>query len=85
MNIVVQIEQSASSSQSKHEGESSYGLCDRLSRTRDNNQRQLIVDRAFGIGPSTVGEAIAVIGESSTSRLPDLWSRATSQTFSVYA
>jgi hypothetical protein len=30
----------ASSSQSKHEGESSVGLCDRLSRTGDNRQRQ---------------------------------------------
>src|SRR5277367_4190303 len=49
MNIVVQIEHSASSSQSKHEGESSFGLCDRLSRTRDNSQRQLPTDHDYAV------------------------------------
>jgi hypothetical protein len=47
MNIVVQIEHSASSSQSKHEGESSFDLCDRLSRTCDNSQRQLPTDQDY--------------------------------------
>jgi hypothetical protein len=47
MKNVVQIEHSASSSQSKHEGESSFGLCDRLSRTRDNSQRQLPTDQDY--------------------------------------
>jgi hypothetical protein len=49
MNIVVHIEHSASSSQSKHEGESSFGLCDRLSRTRDNSQRQLPTDQDYAV------------------------------------
>src|ERR1700679_536461 len=49
MKIVVQIEHSASSSQSKHEGESSFGLCDRLSRTRDNSQRQLPTDQDYAV------------------------------------
>jgi len=45
VNIVVQIEHRASSRRGKHEGESSFGLCDRLSRTRDNSQRQLPTDQ----------------------------------------
>src|SRR6202789_4285898 len=49
MKIVVQIEHSASSSQSKHEGESSFGLCDRLSRTRDTSQRQLPTDQDYAV------------------------------------
>src|SRR5277367_4050965 len=49
MKLVVQIEHSASSSQSKHEGESSFGLCDRLSRTRDNSQRQLPTDHDYAV------------------------------------
>jgi hypothetical protein len=49
MKIVVQIEHSASSSRSKHEGESSFALCDRLSRTRDNSQRQLPTDQDYAV------------------------------------
>src|SRR5271169_925829 len=49
MKTVVQIEHSASSSRSKHEGESSFGLCDRLSRTRDNSQRQLPTDQDYAV------------------------------------
>ena len=49
MKNVVQIEHSASSSRSKHEGESSFGLCDRLSRTRDNSQRQLPTDHDYAV------------------------------------
>jgi hypothetical protein len=49
MKIVVQIEHSASSSRSKREGESSFGLCDRLSRTRDNSQRQLPTDQEYAV------------------------------------
>ena len=45
MKVVIQIEHRASSSRGKHEGESSIGLCDRLSRTRDNSQRQLPTDQ----------------------------------------
>src|ERR1035438_7912530 len=45
----LQIEHRASSSRSKHEGESSYGLCDRLSRTRDNSQRQLPTDQDYAV------------------------------------
>jgi hypothetical protein len=44
MNIVANFEYRASSSRGKHEGESSFALCDRLSRTRDNSQRQLPTD-----------------------------------------
>src|ERR1700721_979468 len=44
MNIVANFEHRASSSRGKHEGESSFALCDRLSRTRDNSQRQLPTD-----------------------------------------
>src|ERR1017187_6204374 len=49
MKNAVQIEHRASSSQSKHEGESSFGLCDRLSRTRDNSQRQLPTDQDYAV------------------------------------
>ena len=49
MTIVVQIEHRASSSRSEHEGESSFGLCDRLSRTRDNSQRQLPTDQDYAV------------------------------------
>src|SRR5271165_5301868 len=49
MKNVVQIEHSASSSRSKHEGESSFGLCDRLCRTRDNSQRQLPTDQDYAV------------------------------------
>jgi hypothetical protein len=49
MKNVVQIEHSASSSRSKHEEESSFALCDRLSRTRDNSQRQLPTDQDYAV------------------------------------
>src|ERR1700691_6550410 len=49
MNIVIQIEHRASSSRGKHEGESSFGLCDRLSRTRDIRQRQLPTDQDYAV------------------------------------
>src|SRR5260370_12634680 len=49
MNSAAQLEQRASSSRSKHEGESSYALCDRLSRTRDNSQRQLPTDQDYAV------------------------------------
>ena len=49
MNIVAQLEHRAGSSRSKHEGESSFALCDRLSRTRDNSQRQLPTDHDYAV------------------------------------
>jgi hypothetical protein len=49
MNGATHLEHSASSSQSKHEGESSLGLCDRLDRTRDNSQRQLPTDHDYAV------------------------------------
>src|ERR1035441_9537426 len=49
MKLVVQIEHRASSSRGKQEGESSFGLCDRLSRTRDNSQRQLPTDQDYAV------------------------------------
>jgi hypothetical protein len=49
MNIVSKLEHGASSSRSKHEGESSFALCDRLSWTRDNSQRQLPTDHDYAV------------------------------------
>ena len=49
MNDVTNLEHSASSSRSKHEGEPSLGLCDRLDRTRDNSQRQLPTDHDYAV------------------------------------
>jgi hypothetical protein len=49
MNSAHQFEDSASRSRSKHEGESSQGLCDRLSRTRDFSQRQLPTDHDYAV------------------------------------
>jgi hypothetical protein len=49
MNSATNFEHRASSSQSKHEGESSLAQCDRLSRTRDNSQRQLPTDHDYAV------------------------------------
>src|ERR1035441_1657633 len=49
MNSIAKLEHRASSSRSKHEGESSHALCDRLSRTRDNSQRQLPTDQDYAV------------------------------------
>jgi hypothetical protein len=49
MNIVANFEHRASSSRAKHEGESSFALCDRLSRTRDNSRRQLPTDHDYAV------------------------------------
>src|SRR5271154_4473570 len=49
MKSIAQLEHRASSSRSEHEGESSFGLCDRLSRTRDNSQRQLPTDQDYAV------------------------------------
>jgi hypothetical protein len=49
MNIDANFEHRASSSRGKHEGESSFALCDRLSRTRDNSQRQLPTDHDYAV------------------------------------
>jgi hypothetical protein len=49
MKRAIQLEHRASSSRSKHEGESSLGLCDRLDRTRDNSQRQLPTDHDYAV------------------------------------
>ena len=49
MNNAINFEHRTSSSQSKHEGESSFALCDRLSRTRDNSQRQLPTDHDYAV------------------------------------
>ena len=43
MNSVIQLEDRVSRSRSKHEGESSAEVCDRLSRTRVSSQRQLLL------------------------------------------
>ena len=49
MNGATHLEHRASSRLSKHEGESSFALCDRLSRTRDNSQRQLPTDHDYAV------------------------------------
>src|SRR5258705_3987871 len=49
MNINANFEHRASSSRGKHEGESSFALCDRLDRTRDNSQRQLPTDHDYAV------------------------------------
>jgi hypothetical protein len=49
MKRAIHLEYRASSSWSKHEGESSLGLCDRLDRTRDNSQRQLPTDHDYAV------------------------------------
>ena len=49
MNADIHLGHRAGSSQGKHEGESSLGLCDRLDRTRDNSQRQLPTDHDYAV------------------------------------
>src|SRR5450432_2651162 len=49
MNSAHQFEDSASRSRATHAGESSQGLCDRLSRTRDFSQRQLPTDHDYAV------------------------------------
>jgi hypothetical protein len=49
MNSVTYLEYRASSRLSKHEGESSLGLCDRLDRTRANSQRQLPTNHDYAV------------------------------------
>src|ERR1039457_4210371 len=49
MKCIVQFANRASSRRSKHEGESSTALCDRLSRTRDTSQRQLPTDQDYAV------------------------------------
>jgi hypothetical protein len=49
MNNFTQIEDRVSRSRSKHEGESSASLCDRLSRTRVVSQRQLPTDHDYAV------------------------------------
>src|SRR5271154_3516459 len=49
MKYATNLEHRASSSRSKHEGEPSLGLCDRLDRTRDNSQRQLPTDHDYAV------------------------------------
>jgi len=49
MNSTYQFEHSASRSRVTDRGESSPGLCDRLSRTRDFSQRQLPTDHDYAV------------------------------------
>jgi hypothetical protein len=49
MNNVIQFEDRVSRSRSKHEGESSAEICDRLSRTRVSSQRQLPTDHDYAV------------------------------------
>ena len=49
MKNVIQLEDRVSRSRSKHEGESSAEVCDRLSRTRVSSQRQLPTDHDYAV------------------------------------
>ena len=49
MNNAIQLEDRVSRSRSKHEGESSAEVCDRLSRTRVSSQRQLPTDHDYAV------------------------------------
>src|SRR6201987_2908849 len=49
MKPTTDLEHRAGSSQGKHEGEPSLGLCDRLDRIRDNSQRQLPTDHDYAV------------------------------------
>jgi hypothetical protein len=49
MNNAIQFEDRVSRSRSKHEGESSAEVCDRLSRTRVRSQRQLPTDHDYAV------------------------------------
>src|SRR5271168_5473916 len=49
MNTDIHLEHRAGSSQGKHEGEPSLGLCDRLNLIRDNSQRQLPTDHDYAV------------------------------------
>jgi hypothetical protein len=49
MNGATYLEHRASSRLSKHEGESSFALCDRLDLTRANSQRQLPTDHDYAV------------------------------------
>src|SRR5580658_44002 len=49
MNNAIQFEDRVSRSRSKHEGESSAEVCDRLSRTRVSSQRQLPTDHDYAV------------------------------------
>ena len=49
MQSAIQFEDRVSRSRSKHEGESSAEVCDRLSRTREVSQRQLPTDHDYAV------------------------------------
>jgi len=49
MNNATQFEDRAGRSRSRHEGEPSSSLCDRLSRTRDVSQRQLPTNQDYAV------------------------------------
>src|ERR1017187_6783188 len=49
MNNAIQFEDRVSRSRSKHEGESSAEVCDRLSRTCVSSQRQLPTDHDYAV------------------------------------
>jgi hypothetical protein len=54
MHSTYQFEHSASRSRVTDRGESSQGLCDRLSRTRDFSQRQLPTDHDYANQPANI-------------------------------
>ena len=65
MNSANQFEDRASSSRSKHDGESSSLLCDRLSRTRDSSQRQLPTDHDYAV-PTREYQLESIVAITST-------------------
>jgi hypothetical protein len=49
LNKAIQFEDKVSRSRSKHEGESSAEICDRLDLTRGSSQRQLPTDHDYAV------------------------------------
>jgi hypothetical protein len=49
LNTAIQLEDKVSRSRSKHEGEPSADICDRLCRTRVSSQRQLPTDHDYAV------------------------------------
>src|ERR1700692_3080537 len=75
MNSAAKLEHRASSSQSKHEGESSCALCTRLSQTRDNSQRQLPTDHDYAVSTREYQTDQSSLKTASTAAGPALGKR----------
>jgi hypothetical protein len=65
MNNAIQFEDRVSRSRSKHEGEPSADVCDRLSRTRASSQRQLPTDHDYAV-PTREYQLESIVAITST-------------------